>query len=712
MSKFTALKKALAKGAETAAELGAKAADELPKAAENAGEVATDALPMDEASRLARGEENAFQAHMRMFSPEAQKALATETRGQNSWVNFGPKGAENRTNPANTTYATQKAGILPDWAINEGRYDTQASSIDGKKAAALTGAGIGTAAMLGDSEEAEASTKIIPRPMLEKFLKESTQDGVLNTAKLLELMQIKPLAFTSNLNKTSDLLGHVALERLGLPEDQYMEALKRMYPEVDLIEGGIKSGGLPNPSIYGAYKRPFVTNETGTGIIDNPKAATILYQPELEQLQTSLLSTLLHEGQHLKDSIHFPDVFSTAIPNFKLNEAKILKKVDDDPKRVYEVLSNNPKVLSDLVKVYNSSPRIKNKLDLEVFGDKIFKADGTPVGPNEVIKLLGGDANRAYTYFDNPNLSPEEILQQITGKHHVQYPKNYELEKTKQLVEQGNVNVTDLEYAAKQLKDRENQYKIAEANYLAKRGLQRAAAITAAATGASMLSAEDAEASPRFRKIKRIIDKTGDMTNKGLMASAALAPAAEGLSPQEEAEISKLKREEAEALKKQAEQPAAPKPQKKPSSWQELFNKASNVRKSGTSYDIDNLPTEETGLEPIEAVGEIVDRATAAPARAATLAALEGNNPIEAAKEGFMGKEVEGSQVARKALERAEEAGLPVRTPGSDKYQAEGPLGFAADMGLDFTNLIGVGAGAKAIENAQKFKQIKTLLGR
>jgi hypothetical protein len=68
------------------------------------------------------GEENAWNAHMRMFSPEAQKALTTETRGQNSWVNFGPHGEANRANPANTKYAEQKAGLLPDWVMSDVTY--------------------------------------------------------------------------------------------------------------------------------------------------------------------------------------------------------------------------------------------------------------------------------------------------------------------------------------------------------------------------------------------------------------------------------------------------------------------------------------------------------------------------------------------------------------------------------------------------------------
>lgn len=67
----------------------------------------------------ATGEERAYQNHRKMFSPEAQKALATETRGQNSWVNYGPFGESNRANPAETKYAEQKTGLLPSWATED-----------------------------------------------------------------------------------------------------------------------------------------------------------------------------------------------------------------------------------------------------------------------------------------------------------------------------------------------------------------------------------------------------------------------------------------------------------------------------------------------------------------------------------------------------------------------------------------------------------------
>lgn len=72
-----------------------------------------------------RGEENAWAAHSQMFSPEAVPALTSETKGQNSWVNFGPhmrdaqgnllqQGAPGWMHPAERPYAENKAALLPE----------------------------------------------------------------------------------------------------------------------------------------------------------------------------------------------------------------------------------------------------------------------------------------------------------------------------------------------------------------------------------------------------------------------------------------------------------------------------------------------------------------------------------------------------------------------------------------------------------------------
>jgi len=56
------------------------------------------------------GEENAYRVHASTLSPEAQQALATETRGQNSWVNFGPNAHLPVTE---RPFAEQKAALWP-----------------------------------------------------------------------------------------------------------------------------------------------------------------------------------------------------------------------------------------------------------------------------------------------------------------------------------------------------------------------------------------------------------------------------------------------------------------------------------------------------------------------------------------------------------------------------------------------------------------------
>lgn len=63
-----------------------------------------------------QGEERAFLEHSRMYSPDAVGAMASETRGQNSWLNSGPFGEQNRTaTTGDTVFADQKAGLMPSW---------------------------------------------------------------------------------------------------------------------------------------------------------------------------------------------------------------------------------------------------------------------------------------------------------------------------------------------------------------------------------------------------------------------------------------------------------------------------------------------------------------------------------------------------------------------------------------------------------------------
>jgi len=73
----------------------------------------------------AKGEENAWDVHARMFTDKARRAMTAETRGQNSWVNFGPqmrdsngnllkKGDPGYKSARERDFAPQKIGLLPE----------------------------------------------------------------------------------------------------------------------------------------------------------------------------------------------------------------------------------------------------------------------------------------------------------------------------------------------------------------------------------------------------------------------------------------------------------------------------------------------------------------------------------------------------------------------------------------------------------------------
>ncbi|KAL8790860.1 MAG: hypothetical protein Q9195_006185 [Heterodermia aff. obscurata] len=72
----------------------------------------------------AEGEENAWRGHAVMYSPLARRAMTTELRGQNSWINFGPHGVNNRkAGMGETKFADQKLALLPEWCSLEGVDD-------------------------------------------------------------------------------------------------------------------------------------------------------------------------------------------------------------------------------------------------------------------------------------------------------------------------------------------------------------------------------------------------------------------------------------------------------------------------------------------------------------------------------------------------------------------------------------------------------------
>jgi hypothetical protein len=91
----------------------------------------------------AQGEENAWQAHARLFTGPALQAMTSETRGQNSWLNYGKYGEQNKNATIeDTIFAPQKIGLMPEWTSEEGLQEPKGIVLGKKQAGAQTYEGI------------------------------------------------------------------------------------------------------------------------------------------------------------------------------------------------------------------------------------------------------------------------------------------------------------------------------------------------------------------------------------------------------------------------------------------------------------------------------------------------------------------------------------------------------------------------------------------
>lgn len=113
----------------------------------------------------ADGEENAWRSHSAMYSPEARLAMTSETRGQNSWVNYGPHGETNRTAKSDdTVFADQKTGLMPEWVMNDGAHDSPGKGASVGKPLPPSALNVPIASMKPETQKAIASIESTYKP--------------------------------------------------------------------------------------------------------------------------------------------------------------------------------------------------------------------------------------------------------------------------------------------------------------------------------------------------------------------------------------------------------------------------------------------------------------------------------------------------------------------------------------------------------------------
>lgn len=228
-----------------------------------------------------RGEELAYQTHMPMFSPEAQKALSSETRGQNSWVNFGKHGEANRANPANTIYAEQKAGIMPEWARNTRNEGSEIAP------GALGLAGAGGALATGIQASLEEEGPMDRFDQIKKYFSDSVAKGAEIQKQLDDanpMTRINPGDETTPASSPWNLLAEKSNEYLGTEFDPMTIAEEKGHMKNLPQDIGMSAG-----SIRKVVDKPI---KALTGVADDAykKLKDIQSQRRLDSMEETLLA--------------------------------------------------------------------------------------------------------------------------------------------------------------------------------------------------------------------------------------------------------------------------------------------------------------------------------------------------------------------------------------------------------------------------------------
>jgi len=191
----------------------------------------------------ARGEENAWQAHQRLFTGSAVAAITTETRGQNSWLNYGPNGEANRTaSVEDTVFADQKAGLLPKWTWTENvaADDAPARTLAQGQRGLIT---IPTEGVL----DGTAIIDLMKNSDLSTFLHESGH-FFLEAFQGLATMAEAPQGMREDLIKINEWMGREASDTSTYTTEQ-----QEMWAET--FETYLMQGTAPTPTLKAAFAR-------------------------------------------------------------------------------------------------------------------------------------------------------------------------------------------------------------------------------------------------------------------------------------------------------------------------------------------------------------------------------------------------------------------------------------------------------------------------
>lgn len=286
------------------------------------------------------GEENAWDVHARMFTDIARRAMTTETRGQNSWVNFGKHmrnehgnvrkmGEEGYLGPKDRPFAEQKIGLLPKEFSN-------IDSIDEDRVNELRG-------KLNKAREVENADAIkAVAKKLEKRWKKVDKGISVNTE-----------------NWTSNLKAKVESGQIDQAEyDRAVTAKGYFDPETNEIH--------LNPAKFTADTPIHEFGHVWFGLLKK-------FNPELYA-----------KGMELANGVDIPVTKSyKGLSDEAINEEHLVKLIGKEGARILESRSEFKQWVKDVITY------IKNALGIKGNWDKLTIEDFIKLGAEDVIGGLG-----------------------------------------------------------------------------------------------------------------------------------------------------------------------------------------------------------------------------------------------------------------------------------------------------------------------------------
>lgn len=291
----------------------------------------------------ADGEENAWRSHSSMYSPLARRAMTVATRGQNSWVNYGPYGEKNRTaKTEDTVFADQKTGLLPDWVMTEGAADPTAPEPQkpkgGKFAGMVSPDSFGSidawrehVRNLGFTEEQIASAESAAAPSggllfrkrsgapVDTVAIRQAEPAKRNSASIEDVQKKLKNKDISSLpvDKQVDLMVEQGLKEIEYQRQQIRSGEKWYKLDIDAMEAALKrvESALKDPAQMGIFKLIAAATSFGNKPNPNVEMALQIYRGLRERGE---LPVMQDTGKHWAGS-----------PTFDVTAEKIDKMVKD-----------------------------------------------------------------------------------------------------------------------------------------------------------------------------------------------------------------------------------------------------------------------------------------------------------------------------------------------------------------------------------------------